>query len=82
MNQDDEIDTNWLKENGLDAKAIINAMSIGHHDNSTNKNILPDELLLKNEKLIESLLQYQEYRFVLNDATINEKEQQTGNYKL
>ncbi|CAO3636693.1 unnamed protein product [Cunninghamella blakesleeana] len=78
MNQDDEIDINWLKENGLDEKAIVNAMSIGHQDNSTSKNILPDELLLRNEKLIESLLKYQEYRFVLNDTTINEKEQQTA----
>ncbi|CAO3621794.1 unnamed protein product [Cunninghamella echinulata] len=76
MNQEDEVDINWLRENGLDAKAIMDIMTINHQHNPINENSLPNGLLLKNEKLIESLLQYQEYRFALNDSTVNEKEQQ------
>ncbi|KAI9484974.1 hypothetical protein BDB00DRAFT_792477 [Zychaea mexicana] len=67
----DEIDTQWLKEQGLDVDAILDAAqsgSVNVDDLIGNDEKDIEGVLERNSELLSYLSQYQEYRFGLGDA--------------
>ena len=85
-NKGDEIDTQWLKEQGLDVEAIMEATqngTINVDDYIGNDERDVEGILERNSELLSYLSQYQEYRFGLGDArwgNIDETERKIGNY--
>ena len=85
-NKGDEIDTQWLKEQGLDVEAIMEATQngvINVDDYIGNDERDVEGILERNSELLSYLSQYQEYRFGLGDArwgNIDETERNIGNY--
>ncbi|KAG2220440.1 hypothetical protein INT45_004182 [Circinella minor] len=70
-NKGDEIDTQWLKEQGLDVEAIMEAtqngtMNIDDFIGNDEQDI--EGILERNSELLTYLSQYQDYRFGLGDA--------------
>lgn len=82
----DKIDTEWLRKQGLDADAIVAAAQSGSFnvdDLVDNNETNIDGQLERNAELLDYLSQYQEYRFGLGDArwgSIDEAEQEIGMY--
>ncbi|KAI8141653.1 hypothetical protein BJV82DRAFT_618577 [Fennellomyces sp. T-0311] len=67
----DEIDTQWLKEQGLDADAIVQVAQKGNvnvDDLIGNDENDIEGILERNNELLGYLSQYQDYRFGLGDA--------------
>ncbi|KAI9261648.1 hypothetical protein BDA99DRAFT_605495 [Phascolomyces articulosus] len=77
----DDIDTQWLKEQGLDVETIMEAAqngSVNVDDVIGNDEQDIEGILERNSELLSYLAQYQEYRFGLGDArwgNIDETEQ-------
>lgn len=81
--KEEEIDVAWLKEQGLDADAIVQAAE--SESLRLDELFDPDDidgLLERNSELLLYLMQYQEYRFSIGDAArwgaVDEAEQQIG----
>ncbi|KAI7877912.1 hypothetical protein K492DRAFT_238868 [Lichtheimia hyalospora FSU 10163] len=81
----DKVDTEWLRKQGLDADAIVAAAESGSFnvdDLVDNNETNIDGQLERNAELLDYLSQYQEYRFGLGDArwgSIDEAEQEIAN---